>query len=71
MGMTDVDDKIINKANETNATCTSVASKFEADFWEDRGNLGDFGERGEEVEGGGVVVLESVGGGVGGGGWML
>lgn len=40
MGMTDIDDKIIKKANESKSDFLSVARYFEADFLDDLEKLG-------------------------------
>lgn len=39
MGMTDIDDKIINRAKERGVSHTTLARKFEADFMEDMESL--------------------------------
>ena len=40
VNITDIDDKIINRANETNKKFEEVAREFEQDFYEDMARLG-------------------------------
>uniref|UniRef100_A0A6U0T1A9 cysteine--tRNA ligase n=1 Tax=Eucampia antarctica TaxID=49252 RepID=A0A6U0T1A9_9STRA len=40
MNVTDIDDKIIQRANEQNIECDTLSKQFEAEFHEDMANLG-------------------------------